>query len=78
MEDNYYYRMKSIAADIDWLRKTIVDEGFENLLNSETKRKSFRNLVIETSRNIEIIRSKVGEEFHPEMGGVAVLETDKG
>jgi len=66
MEDAYYYKLASIAADLQWMSKELKSNNFEKLFTSEGTRKKARTLLGEIGRDAKYIQSKAGEEFHTE------------
>ena len=62
MDDKYYYKLRSIQSDLEYLKK-MSDESECGLIQSEDKRKICRLLLADILNNTKSIQDKMGKEF---------------
>lgn len=65
MDDKYYYKLRSISADLEYLKK-MSDENEYGLIETEDKRKICRLLLANIQVYTKAIQNKMGTTFIPE------------
>jgi len=74
MDEKYLYRIKSIQADLEYLKN--MSEDLENgLIASEAQRKVCRILLASILVNTTKIQAKMGTDFIPEFENDEILPT---
>lgn len=68
MDDKYYYRIKSLALELQYLAQEVKDhpKGLQGLVASEKKREEIRGLLAVSHASVEAIQSTLGTIFVPE------------
>lgn len=66
MEDAFYYRMRSVVGELEYIEKQFKDGGFTREVTSDGRRRQFRELVARASRSVAAVKSEVGDELRPE------------
>ena len=68
-DDKYYYRIRAIQSDIEWMARTEVEarkEGRSELAGSPGRADALRKLLASVSRDVAAIQESLGKGFTPE------------
>ena len=74
MDDKYFYKLKSVQAELEYLSK-ISQESPSGLIQTDAKRKICRTLLASILINTTKIQAKMGTDFIPEFEDDEVLPT---
>lgn len=72
MDDSFYYRVKSIEADLEWIAAEVRKVGASNVIESETKRHAMKKMLVNISRHANTINSSMDSGFTSEFQDVQV------
>jgi hypothetical protein len=66
VDDAYYYKIRSIEADLRWLAEEFKREGFSKVVEGESRRSAIRHLLADAKRHLEGMQALAGTEFKSE------------
>lgn len=72
MDDNFLFKIKSSAADFEYIAALVKKEGLASIAESETKRAEIRKQLVGIMRNVEFIQTKMGSPVEKEFQDVEV------
>jgi len=72
MDDNFYYRVKAIEADLEWMARVARKEGMPSLVDSEAKRTAIRKMLVNVGRHVQTIQATMADPVVGEFKDVEV------